>query len=255
LAGEQEMLSGLIAFLDRLANSTTVENVRDQMVRFFDAHGHPCVVYGYTPAEQGGGYPLPENFYSGVVKQGLRNFAAGAPKHPLVELAGSYPQPFFWGHASSGGKGGDTLRAGNKLLVDCSWARDVRQASCLVVPLHHLNMRQAGLVSIFSELSAHDLERSLEKIGSTLCLAALAGDERLRAIRQLEIANNVGLSPREQECLEWLSKGLRNERIAECMGIAQPTVEMHLAKARRKLGVATREQALVKALILGLICP
>jgi DNA-binding CsgD family transcriptional regulator len=39
------------------------------------------------------------------------------------------------------------------------------------------------------------------------------------------------------------------------MGIALPTVEMHLAKARRKLGVATREQALVKALILGLICP
>ena len=111
------------------------------------------------------------------------------------------------GGSTSGGKRSGALRAGNKLLVDCSWAREVRQASCLVVPLHHLNTRQAGLVSIFSELSAHDLERGLERIGSTLCLAALAGDERLRAIRQSEIANNVGLSPREQECLEWLSKG------------------------------------------------
>ena len=50
-------------------------------------------------------------------------------------------------------------------------------------------------------------------------------------------------------------QGLRNARIAECMGIALPTVEMSLAKARRKLGVATREQALVKGLMFGLICP
>jgi len=115
-----------------------------------------------------------------------------------------------------------------------------------------------GLVASQATVKIH-LQHLFAKTGTnrqtTLCLAALAGDERLRAIGQSEIANNVGLSPREQECLEWLSKGLRNARIAECMGITLPTVEMHLAKARRKLRVATREQALVKALILGLICP
>jgi len=39
------------------------------------------------------------------------------------------------------------------------------------------------------------------------------------------------------------------------MGISVSTVELHLRKARRKLGAATREQALVKALSLGLIRP
>jgi DNA-binding CsgD family transcriptional regulator len=138
--------------------------------------------------------------------------------------------------------------------VDCSWAREARQGSCLVVPWHHPNS-PPGLVAIFSELSPQAFNRSLETVGSALCLAALAADERTRAIRSAEIARDVDLSSREQECLEWLCKGLRNDGIAENMGIALPTVEMHLAKARKKLGAATREQALVKALTLGLICP
>jgi DNA-binding CsgD family transcriptional regulator len=88
-----------------------------------------------------------------------------------------------------------------------------------------------------------------------LCLAALAADERLQAINSAQIAEDIGLTPRERECLEWLCQGLRNDAIAERMRIARPTVELHLAKARKKLRAATREQALAKALTLGLISP
>ena len=65
----------------------------------------------------------------------------------------------------------------------------------------------------------------------------------------------VRLSPREREALLWLAAGLRNDPIAERMGITNPTVELHLANARRKLGAATREQALVRALVFGLVVP
>ncbi len=248
------MLSALNEFVDRLADSVTGENVREQMVRFFGARGHPCLVYGYTSREQGSDYPLPDNFHSGAVKQGLGNFAITAAKHPIIQRVGSYTRPFYWGHASSRGNSSDILQSRSALLVDCSWAREARQGSCLVVPLHHPNS-PPGLVAIFSELSPQAFNRSLETVGSALCLAALAADERMRAIRSAEIARDVDLSSRERECLEWLCKGLRNDGIAENMGIALPTVEMHLAKARKKLGAATREQALVKALTLGLICP
>lgn len=74
----------------------------------------------------------------------------------------------------------------------------------------------------------------------------------VRPLRQ-GTATAVGLSSRERECLQWLAQGLRNDRIAERMGISNPTVEMHFARARRKLGAATREQALAKAVALGLI--
>jgi DNA-binding CsgD family transcriptional regulator len=46
---------------------------------------------------------------------------------------------------------------------------------------------------------------------------------------------------------------LRNDRIAEKLGISRPTVELHLANARRKLNAKTREQALARAVALGLL--
>jgi DNA-binding CsgD family transcriptional regulator len=63
------------------------------------------------------------------------------------------------------------------------------------------------------------------------------------------------LTPREVECLEWLGRGLDNEKTAKKLGIAMATVALHLTNARRKLGAATREQALVLALQRGLIDP
>jgi DNA-binding CsgD family transcriptional regulator len=63
------------------------------------------------------------------------------------------------------------------------------------------------------------------------------------------------LSPRERECLLWLLAGLRNDRIAERLGLSRATVDLHLARARRRLGARTREQAIAKALTLGLLQP
>jgi DNA-binding CsgD family transcriptional regulator len=63
------------------------------------------------------------------------------------------------------------------------------------------------------------------------------------------------LTRREIECLEWLGRGLDNEKIARKLDIAVTTVALHLTNARRKLGAATREQALVLALQRGLINP
>jgi pimeloyl-ACP methyl ester carboxylesterase len=124
-----------------------------------------------------------------------------------------------------------------------SWGWNKAVASTIQVPtllvsgIHDVQVRPAGVQTLYADLG------SKEKVFVDLaCSSHNALWER----------NHLLLF---KASLEWLSKGLRNARIAECMGIALPTVEMHLAKARRKLGVATREQALVKALILGLICP
>jgi|SoiMetStandDraft_5_1073268.scaffolds.fasta_scaffold166349_2 DNA-binding CsgD family transcriptional regulator len=63
------------------------------------------------------------------------------------------------------------------------------------------------------------------------------------------------LTRREVECLEWLGRGLTCAAIARTLGITTVTVALHLRTARRKLGAATREQALVIALRRGLIDP
>jgi DNA-binding CsgD family transcriptional regulator len=86
-------------------------------------------------------------------------------------------------------------------------------------------------------------------------VALYYADAQHWALVREEAARAIRLTTRERECLLWLAKGLRNDRISERMGISNPTVEMHLAHARQKLGASTREQALAKAVALRLISP
>ncbi|WP_055688027.1 LuxR C-terminal-related transcriptional regulator [Loktanella sp. 5RATIMAR09] len=59
------------------------------------------------------------------------------------------------------------------------------------------------------------------------------------------------LSPREIDVLSFLASGLRNDAIAWKMNIAEVTVRIHLASARRKLGAATREEVVALAIRSG----
>ncbi len=63
------------------------------------------------------------------------------------------------------------------------------------------------------------------------------------------------LSERERECLLWLARGLRIREIADRLGIASVTVDLHLRRVRAKLRAATREEALAKAILSGEIVP
>lgn len=65
----------------------------------------------------------------------------------------------------------------------------------------------------------------------------------------------VELSKREKECLLWLARGLRNDRISEKLGVRPVTVEYHFQNCRKKLNASTREQALAIAITDGHIKP
>jgi DNA-binding CsgD family transcriptional regulator len=54
-----------------------------------------------------------------------------------------------------------------------------------------------------------------------------------------------GLSPREQQCLACLRRGLSTGETAAALGIGRSTLDAHLMSARRKLGVRNTSQALL----------
>jgi two-component system response regulator DevR len=63
----------------------------------------------------------------------------------------------------------------------------------------------------------------------------------------------AGLTPRERQVLELLGEGFTIGQIASRLSISPRTVETHVAKLYRKLGVRTRVQAISRAATLGLV--
>jgi DNA-binding response OmpR family regulator len=86
-------------------------------------------------------------------------------------------------------------------------------------------------------------------------LAAII-DARLARVARLEIWKpKVDLNEREIDALTWSARGKTSDEIAQILGLSKRTVDFHLDSARTKLGVATRTQAVVKAVTGGLIEP
>ncbi|MCC6538516.1 MAG: hybrid sensor histidine kinase/response regulator transcription factor [Bryobacterales bacterium] len=63
------------------------------------------------------------------------------------------------------------------------------------------------------------------------------------------------LSPREQDVIELLVRGLSNQAIADQLGIAEKTVRAHMTAIFSKLRVADRTQAAMLAVTRGLVDP
>ena len=51
------------------------------------------------------------------------------------------------------------------------------------------------------------------------------------------------LTPREIEILQLVAEGYSNRRLAELLGVSEPTVKFHLTNVYRKLGVGNRTEA------------
>lgn len=66
-------------------------------------------------------------------------------------------------------------------------------------------------------------------------------------------SNRPSLSPRENDVLRCLVSGLANKEIADHLGLAEPTVKMHLVSLFEKLGARDRTQAALLAVERGLL--
>ncbi len=65
----------------------------------------------------------------------------------------------------------------------------------------------------------------------------------------------VDVTDREREILWWISSGKTNWEIGQVLHISEYTVKNHIQNIMRKLSVATRTQAVTKALTLGILEP
>jgi DNA-binding response OmpR family regulator len=81
-------------------------------------------------------------------------------------------------------------------------------------------------------------------------------EARLRRVPRIERQPvRTDLVQRELETLTWAARGKTSAEIAEILGLSKRTVDFHIERARGKLGVATRVQAVMKATSGQLINP
>ncbi|MDO9623732.1 MAG: LuxR C-terminal-related transcriptional regulator [Pseudomonas sp.] len=89
----------------------------------------------------------------------------------------------------------------------------------------------------------------------TRLLLTMLGQQSFRKAKQLlehrEPELLAGLTPREQQVLQWIASGRRQSDIAAILGLSTRTVENHLRRARLRLGVATTAQAIHAAIRSG----
>lgn len=114
--------------------------------------------------------------------------------------------------------------------------------------------RRCGGWTFGSHLPRRRFDKLFDEVALPVRLMGFYAHERLDAFASrpdAESTTSGRLSGRERTCLTLLAKGSRTAQIADEIGIAPITVEFHLKNARRKLGAATREEALARALVEG----
>ncbi|WP_084169562.1 helix-turn-helix domain-containing protein [Paraburkholderia ferrariae] len=65
--------------------------------------------------------------------------------------------------------------------------------------------------------------------------------------------NICPLSPREREVMRWAAEGKTSYEIGIILGLAERTINFHVAKAIEKLNASNKTHAAVKAVLLGLV--
>jgi two-component system, NarL family, response regulator len=129
----------------------------------------------------------------------------------------------------------------------------------------------AKILVLTSSQGTEDIYRALKAGAQGYLLKDVSPADLVAAIRDVHAGRRVippdvarrlaervylsDLSPREQEVLALLGKGLSNKDAAAALGLSENTVKTHVTHILGKLGVEDRTQAVMAAVQRGLIRP
>lgn len=113
-----------------------------------------------------------------------------------------------------------------------------------------------GEFSAFSVATSRDdagVQRYLREIAPWVTLAGSLLHDAATRLMRLDDASV--LTPRERECLLWCAEGHTTGETAERLQIKARTVTFHLRNVSAKLRVSSRQQAVARAVAMGIVEP
>jgi DNA-binding CsgD family transcriptional regulator len=138
-----------------------------------------------------------------------------------------------------------------------SEAKDCGLVSGASFPVHG----GRGEAAMLSLATSRESREAQDDIVATMGKAQLLTCYLHEAVQRIVLSNGplplkrINLTEREQECLLWAAEGKTGWEIANIVSISERTVTFHLQNAAQKLGVVNRQQAISRALSMGLIAP
>lgn len=146
---------------------------------------------------------------------------------PGFRVALTAPQRRLLREAASFG-----LVHGYTVPIHLPWMAGALRASCSVVPdSRSIEARAYHAVQV---MAMH-------------LYASVGYQKNLRAARNAALLDGPILSARERQCLGLAAEGKSDWAISQILSISEHTVHKHIEAAKRRLGVATRVQAIVWA--------
>lgn len=236
--------------VDALAKAGTVEEIHSICGAICELHGFDHFIYGAS---------LPTSFitpYVCVISGYPKEWRDRYSEHgymgldPTVKYCATKITPIVW----------EAIRPLEK--ADQTIARFMGESrefglNCGVsLPVHGAG-GEFGMLSLASNLSPEKMDRKIRDILPEVhFLTAYLHEAVRRVIDVVEVGPaRQQLSKREQECLLWSAEGKTSWEISQILGIAERTVIFHLQNASDKLKVVNRQQAVARAVALGLITP
>ena len=249
------MRSPVFAFIERLETCTTTDMTWSAGLAFIAKLGFQHLACCYGSLRAAGPRETPSLNKRPIIR-GSFSAKIGNPwskdelhRHdPLIDRVLASPVPFCWGTEFF-----DALKLDADVRAFYDLLSGDGARSMFIVPLRCNRKLGVGIAMVGADLPRAVFEAKIAEHGTALTLAAVYTDMRLVELWNDRRNAEHQLATRETECLQYLTTGLKNEQIAGRMGITVHTVQLHLSSAKKKLGASTREQAMAKALMFGII--
>ncbi len=114
-------------------------------------------------------------------------------------------------------------------------------------------VRAGAIGYLLKDTEAHELRRAIKAAAAgQVQLSPLVAMRLLREVRAPERSREP-LTDREVEVLRLLALGKSNKEITQALNIGEQTVKSHVSHILEKLGVASRTQAALYAIRIGLV--
>jgi len=134
-----------------------------------------------------------------------------------------------------------------KIFDEFNMRHDGRSLQFLSIkfPCYDCNYQLQGLLGISIVLGEHPLAEAITNLTDLGLLPKNTSPQNQTIYLNL---NNVVLTSREQECLEYTVKGFTAKEIAKKLSISPRTVEEYINQVKVKLGASTKQQMIQKVL-------